>query len=436
MRPSRISLVLSLVLTLPALAADPPIDLAPLVPPKAPWMAKKVKKAPGATQKKGPRKPAQPADKPAGAAKSSVAQKNPGARTPGARKKKGVAAQEPALELLPLVPLGPAAPARPATLPSAAAPLVAAPPASVAPAPPAASAAALPPPPLLKLSNRIGVLVQADTAQAALESGLQAIAALAPLSQHPRVLPRPAQRCGDDACALELARSLDELVVASLQAGQLRLRVLDVGTGQRVGAPQQAAVKDDEAVAAAEAMACRLLVPEGCTGELKLGVAAGTRVEVDGAPVPAAGARLPVGLHALVARSGARSQARTIAIVREAPLSLSLPDAVEPARAPALAAIAGTSPATAPASRGWTRPAGIAVASAGVVAAGLGIYFGASSRSDLGTAETAWRSNGGSYRTGDAATLSAGNSSAHKANLLFAASAVLVSAGAILFFAF
>ncbi len=404
MRRSRTSIALALALTLPALAlalpalaADPPLELAPLVPPKAPRLSKKK------------------TDAPPGAAKSGVARRKSKTKRPG------VAAQEPALELPPLVPLGPAAPA-----------------AVAAPSPASPSSTALPPPPLLKLSNQIGVLVQADAAQAALESGLQAIAALAPLSQRPRLVPRPAQRCGDDACAIELGKSLDELIVASLQAGQLRLRVLEIATRQRVGDPQQAGVKEAEAPAAAEAMACRVLVPAGCTGELKLTVAPGVRVEVDGTAVPPTGARLPVGLHALVTRSGSRSTARTIAIVHETPLSLLLPEDGESPRAAPLAVIAETPPADAPPARGrsWNKPAGIAVASAGAVAAGLGVYFGARSRSDLGTAEAAYRSNGSAYRTGDVATLSAGNSSARKANLLFAASAVLAGAGALLIFAF
>ncbi len=389
-------MTLSLLVALPALAADPPLDLAPLVPPKAPWLSKKQKEPPksGAPRKKGKRKPPS----------------------------SGVAAQDPGLELPPLVPLG----------------LVAAPP-PVAAAPPAHGADPLPAPPLLKFSNRIGVLVQADASQSALEAGLLAIAALAPLSQNPRLVPRPAQRCGDDACALELGKAVDELVVASLQAGQLRLRVLDVATRLRVGDPQQAAVKEDEAVAAAEALACQLLVPAGCIGELKLTAPPGLRVEVDGAVIPSSGAPLPVGLHALVARGGSRSTARTIAIVHEAPLQLSLAETPEPPRAAPAAVIAeapssGETPA--PQGRTWNKPTGIAVASAGVVAAGLGVYFGARSQSDLSSAEAAYHSNGGAYRTGDVATLSSGNSSARTANLLFAASAVLAGTGALLFFAF
>jgi hypothetical protein len=418
MRLTSTSLALSLLLAMPSLADDPPLDLAPLLPPKAPWLSKKTK---------------EPA-KPGGAKKKKSRKKAPS----------GVAAQDPGLELPPLVPLGPVAapPAKPARAggesATAAAPVIAAPP-PVADAPPAPGSEPLPAPPLLKFSNRIGVLVQADASQAALETGLLAIAALAPLSQSPRLVPRPSIRCGDDACAFELGRAVDELVVASLQAGQLRLRVLDVATRLRVGDPQQALVKEDEAVAVAEALACKLLVPTGCTGELKLTASPGLRVEVDGAAIPPEGAPLPVGLHALVARGGARSIARTIAIVREAPLSLSLGDTPEPSRAAPAAVVAEAPSAVetpAPQGRSWNKPAGLAVAGVGVLAAGAGLYFGVSSQSDLSSAEAAYHSNGGAYRAGDAATLSSGNSSARKANLLFAASAVLAGAGALLFFAF
>lgn len=410
MRLTRSSLALLLALALPARAEDPPLDLPPLVPPKAPWLHKQAEK------------------------------KKPPAHKPGARRKKtetgtaaqepatGTAAQEPALELPPLVPLSPAAPP--------AAPVVAAPPAGpTPPGYPAPAPSAVPPPPLLKLSNQIGVLVQADAGQAALEAGLQSVGALAPLSQTPLVLPRPAQRCGDDACALALGHSVDQLIVASLQAGQLRLRVLDVAARQRVGDPQQATVKDDEAVAAAEAMACKLLVPAGCTGELKLTAPPSLKVEVDGAPLQ--GTRLPVGLHTLQARGAVR----TIAIVHEAPLSLSLADPGAPAaliaEAPAAAVTAAPSPADGPQreARRWNKPAGLVAAGAGALAAGLGGYFGARSSADLGSAEAAYRAHGG-YTTPDLSTLSSGNSSARTANALFATSAVLAAAGAVLYFAF
>ncbi len=427
MRPTQTSLALSLLLTLqtlPALAADPsqasapPLDLAPLVTPEAPWLSKKVKRAPLAEAPPSPKPSAAKPSAAKPAAASAVAARKKHKTKPSA----GVAAQEPALELSPLIPMAPAV-VIPAVRP-----------------PPASTAAVLPAPPLLKLSTQLGVLVQADSAQTALEAGLLSIAALAPLSQHPRLVPRPAQRCGDDACASELGKALDELVVASFQAGELRLRVLDIASGQRLGDPQQATVKDVEAVAAAEFLACRVLVPAGCTGELKLSAAPGTSVELDGAVAKPGLSRLPVGLHALVVRSGVRSTARTISIVHESPLSLSLPETAERSRAAPVAVVAETSafdqPPKRPPGRSWNKPAGIAVASAGAVAAGFGIYFGARSRSDLGSAEAAYHSNGGSYRTGDVATLNSGNSSARTANLLFAASAVLAGAGALLVFAF
>jgi hypothetical protein len=71
-----------------------------------------------------------------------------------------------------------------------------------------------------------------------------------------------------------------------------------------------------------------------------------------------------------------------------------------------------------------------------VAAAAAGSYFGLKSHSDLNQAESNYRTNGGAYRPGDLQTLSSGNSSATRANALFAASAVLAAAGAVLILAF
>jgi hypothetical protein len=86
--------------------------------------------------------------------------------------------------------------------------------------------------------------------------------------------------------------------------------------------------------------------------------------------------------------------------------------------------------------RSWTRPVGLAALGVGVAAAAAGGYFGLKSHSDLNQAESNFRANGGAYRPADLQTLSSGNSSATRANALFAASAVLAAAGAVLTLAF
>ena len=71
-----------------------------------------------------------------------------------------------------------------------------------------------------------------------------------------------------------------------------------------------------------------------------------------------------------------------------------------------------------------------------MVAAGVGAYFGAKSRSYLNDAESAYRANGNAYTPAGLDKLRSGNSAGHTANALFIASAVLAAAGAALTFAF
>jgi hypothetical protein len=84
----------------------------------------------------------------------------------------------------------------------------------------------------------------------------------------------------------------------------------------------------------------------------------------------------------------------------------------------------------------WVKRGGYALLGAGAVALVAGGAFGLKSRSDLNSAETAYRNNGGVYRAADAETLRSGNSEAKNANLLYAASAVCLVTGALLTFAF
>ena len=72
----------------------------------------------------------------------------------------------------------------------------------------------------------------------------------------------------------------------------------------------------------------------------------------------------------------------------------------------------------------------------GAAVAAAGLYFGAKSHSDLDKAETAFRTNGGAYRTADINALNSGNSAARTANTLFAVSGVLLAATALITFAF
>ena len=72
----------------------------------------------------------------------------------------------------------------------------------------------------------------------------------------------------------------------------------------------------------------------------------------------------------------------------------------------------------------------------GAAVAAAGLYFGARSKSDLNSAESAYRANGGLYTSSEVSVLSFGNSKAKTANALFVTSGLLLAAGAILTFAF
>src|SRR5207237_3084491 len=123
--------------------------------------------------------------------------------------------------------------------------------------------------------------------------------------------------------------------------------VLAVAASRSVPGAEQAAVPPEQARAWAEALACKLLVPAGCAAPL--------------GKIPAP-----------------------------------LPPRVVPA-----AAIATAPAAPAARGRGWKRPTAFTTLGVGAAVAAAGLYFGAKSHSDIDTAETAFRANGGAYRTAD-----------------------------------
>ena len=186
------------------------------------------------------------------------------------------------------------------------------------------------------------------------------------------------------------------------------------------------------------ALACKLLVPAGCTGEAHID-APGSEIQVDGKP---GGPRLtlPVGVHALAVRSGDSLVRRSLPVLHEKPVALVLrrseaqlalltPDEV------AQRAVVSAEVPAAPGRR-WTRTAGYVAAGAGIVAAGIAVAEGVHSRSMLDQAESGYRSNGNVYRPADLANLQSGNSAARAANVLFATGGVLLASGLLLAFAF
>ncbi len=422
---------LALAFAAPARAEDPPaLELAPLVPPKAPWLRKDTKP--------GKKKPA------------------PDAQAKKTRPRKAAPQQ---LEVQPGAPFVAAPPSAPPALPL---PESARPPPAVAQP---GSAAALPLPPLVDapsappiLVSSVGVLLQNDgldaLSAARVEEGLRGVVKAAPLMRLGPVLARPAKPCADDAClsAQAAVQAIDQLLVATYAGGGLRVRLLDVVGKKTLAEAAQAAVANEpqQAAAWAEALACKLLVPAGCSAEVAVEAVGGVRLELDGKPLSRGEKRtVTVGVHQLTARAGAGLAQRALPVTREGAPALSArvvdgeprllaagetlpPPAARPLPREAVAAT--SAPGTPPAR--WTRPAGIATLGVGVAVAVVGTAFGVKSHSDLNQAESSFRANGGAYRQGDLATRDSGNSAARSANALFVASGVLLAAGALLTWAF
>ena len=364
------TLLSAVAIALPARAEDPPaLELAPLVPPKAPWLKKN---------------------------------------------------QKPAAEL-PLTPLiqAPSAPA-------------------------------------ITISS-VGVLLQNDGLDAAsaarVDEGLRGVVKAAPLKRLGPVLARPAKPCADDACLSSQAavQAMDQLLVATYAAGGLRVRLLDVASRKTLAEAAQATVarEPQEAAAWAEALACRILVPAGCSGEVSVESAEGVQLELDGKPLLRGEKRqVAVGVHLLTARVGVNVAQRSLPVSREGAPAL-FARQVDGVPRLLAAGETGAQPVAQPlpreavavmhapaAPRRWTRPVGLATLGVGAAVAVAGTYFGVKSHSNLNQAESSFRTNGGAYRPGDLAALNSGNSAAHSANALLLASGVLLAAGALLTWAF
>ncbi|MFL5311408.1 MAG: hypothetical protein ACJ79H_13235 [Myxococcales bacterium] len=304
---------------------------------------------------------------------------------------------------------------------------------------PAMAPDALPP---LARSLRIGVGVAGDldpSAAGRLAASLRTIAGLSPLTRETVAL--AAERCEGDACLVTLgaAQPVDEVLFARVSGGALAVRVLDLsGSRPAAEATLPAPALPAELAAAAEALACKLLVPGGCTGDAQID-APGAEIQIDGKPA-APRLTLPVGVHSLAVRSGDSLLRRSLPIVHEKPVALALRRSegqlalLTPDEAAQRAIASAEMPAPPP--RRWTRTAGYVAAGVGIVAAAVAVAEGVHSRSLLDQAERGYRANGNVYRPADLANLQSGNSAARAANILFVSGGVLVTSGLLLAFAF
>src|SRR6266446_46881 len=319
-------------------------------------------------------------------------------------------------------------------------------------------------PPLAPLAppqptRTLGVLVLAGVPDAAARvgEGLRAVLKLNPSVKDAVPLQAP-QPCTTEACWVMAgaAASVDQVVVATLTASALRVKVIDVSSRRRISQALQERVSSDpaEATAWAQKLACKLLVPAGCTGEVMVEASPAAELLLDSQPLRSGEKRrVPVGVHTLRIQEAGVVSSKRLAVIYQRPAATPVQPPPAPA-APPPAVAASPAPVPSPPStaqpappaavtampapaprRTWTRTAGYATAGAAVAAAAVGLWFGVKSRSDLDRAESGYRANG-AYQPADLDALQSGNSKAHTANALFVASGALLAASAVLTFAF
>ena len=288
-----------------------------------------------------------------------------------------------------------------------------------------------------KTAASVGVLVQGAIPggdAVGVGEGLRAVARRAPGVAETSLLQAP-DPCTDQACWVTAgaARKVDRVLVAGYESGLLRVRLLDVKGKKQIGEAEQGFIAADPAqvTAWAEALACKLMVIAGCTGDALVVAEPGIDLAIDGQPVRSGEKRtLTVGVHALRVREGGKDSSRALPVLIES----SPPVTIAATRAaPAAAVSAAPLPQE---KRTWTKTAGYVAGGAAVVALAAGAYFGLKSKSDIDAAESAYHANGDAWKPADLDTLNSGNSKAHTANALFIASGVLLAAGAALTFAF
>jgi len=294
-------------------------------------------------------------------------------------------------------------------------------------------------------ASSYGVLVQgAEPGEATtrVAEGLRAVARRIPGVAETSALGAP-DPCADEACWVTagIAKKVDRVLVASFAGESLRVRLIDVKARAQLSEAKQDGIARETALmtASAEALACKLLVPAGCTGEVLVDAAPGIELQVNGRALARGEKRLlPVGVHTLRVREGSSESSRPLPVLIEggAPLTISsarVAAAAAPEQVPAAAVTAMPQPAP---QRKWTRTAGYVTAGAAVAAVAAGAFFGLQGKSQIDDAESSYRSNGNAWTPAGLDTLHSGNSKAQTANVLFIAFGVLLATSAALTFAF
>ena len=305
-----------------------------------------------------------------------------------------------------------------------------------------------------------------DPAFDEIEKVLRAIAEASPSVKSSIFMPKPPKGCEleNDACfaALGAFQQLDRVLLGSLSKAEngmaVRIRLIDVAQAKRIGNAEQIVASTDkvEIRAWAESLACKLLVPSGCTGTMTVDAdLPEMQLLVDQKPIARSGKKpeqitLPVGVHKVRVMVGQRtSLEKSVPVLRENWTAVGLyarqsddgglrliaanettkgPDGKPKVAASETTRISGGS--------SWTKPTGITVLALGLVAGGLGAWQGMHGKSLTNDVNARYKQQGNVYSQTDFGDIDSAKSATRNGNLLLAAGIGLLALGGLLTFAF
>jgi hypothetical protein len=278
-------------------------------------------------------------------------------------------------------------------------------------------------------------------------------------------MPKPPKGCEleDDACfaALGSFQQLDRVLLGSLTKAEngmaVRIRLIDVAAGKRIAQAEQIVASTDkvEIRAWTESLACKLLVPNGCTGTATIDAdLPEMQLLVDQKPVARSGKRpeqitLPVGVHKVRVMVGQRTSVeKSVPVLREnwTPVGLYARQSEDGGLRLMAASEAPkgsdgkpkivASQQTRLGGSSWTKPTGITLAALGVVAGGLGVWQGLHGKSLANGVSANYQKQGSIYEQADLAQIDQARSATRNGNMLLVAGLGLIALGAVLTFAF
>jgi hypothetical protein len=304
-----------------------------------------------------------------------------------------------------------------------------------------------------------------DPAFDEIERVLRSIAEASPSVKSSLFMPKPPKGCEleDDACfaALGSFQQLDRVLLGSLTKAEngmaVRIRLIDVAAGKRIAQAEQIVASTDkvEIRAWTESLACKLLVPNGCTGTATIDAdLPEMQLLVDQKPIARSGKRpeqitLPVGVHKVRVMVGQRTSVeKSVPVLREnwTPVGLyarqsedgglRLMGANEAAKGPDGKPKITASMQTRLGGSSWTKPTGYVLMGLAIIAAGFGGYEQLHAKKLVNDTNAAYDANGGFLKQADLANVSSAKSATTVSRIGFAAGAGLAVAGAVLVFAF